>query len=103
MGLRRHFMRHHLAPLASPAAVFILAIGGIAAARDSRVADVAEQRDRMAVVALIKRGADVNAAQPDGATALHWAGHWNDVAMAADLLHAGAGPNSANDYGVTPL
>ena len=55
------------------------------------------RRDRAAVVALIKRGADVNAAQPDGATALHWAAHWNEVALADDLLRAGAKPNGANE------
>ena len=30
--------------------------------------------------ALLKQRVDVNAAQPDGATALHWAAHWDDVA-----------------------
>jgi uncharacterized protein len=69
----------------------------------TRVADAAEARDLTAVVALVKQRVDVNAAQPDGATALHWAAHWNDLAMTRALLAAGANPNMANDYGVTPL
>ncbi len=41
--------------------------------------------------------------QPDGATALHWAAHWDDLDTAALLLRAGADVNAANDFGVTPL
>ena len=52
---------------------------------------------------LVKKGADVNRPQADGATALHWAAHHNDVELAKRLLAAGAKPNATNDYGVTPL
>jgi ankyrin repeat protein len=45
----------------------------------------------------------VNAAQPDGATALAWAAHSNDLETAELLIRAGANVNAANDYGVTPL
>ena len=47
--------------------------------------------------------ADVNGSQPDGATALAWAAHWDDVVLADLLLAAGANPNAANALGVTPL
>src|SRR5262245_43952389 len=70
---------------------------------DARVANAAEARNTTAVLALVKQRAEVNAAQPDGATALHWAAHWNDLEMTRALLGAGANPNAANDYGVTPL
>src|SRR5256885_241012 len=69
---------------------------------DARLAAAAEQRDTAAAMALVKKGVDVNAPQPDGATALHWAAHWNDLALAKALTAAGADPNAANDYGVTP-
>ena len=77
--------------------------GTVAYAADSRLVDAAEKRDAAAVSALLKQGVDVNATQADGATALHWAAHWNDLAGAKTLLAAHAGVNAANDYGVTPL
>lgn len=76
---------------------------GAAAAPDTRVVDAAEKKDAQAVTALVKQGADVNVAQGDGGTALHWAAHWDDVAMAKRLIAAGAHVDAANDYGVTPL
>ncbi|MGE0392480.1 MAG: ankyrin repeat domain-containing protein [Vicinamibacterales bacterium] len=82
----------------------VIAAGSAAAANTAAtVADVAERGNAAAVLALLKQGADVNRQQPDGATALHWAAHYNDVALAKRLLAAGAKPNVANDYGVTPL
>lgn len=84
-----------------------LATGALAADRavnsDARVADAAKARDAKAVAALIKQKADVNAPQADGATALHWAAHWNDLGMADLLIAAGAQVSSTNDYGVMPL
>jgi len=71
--------------------------------RDARLADAAERRDAAAIQALVKQKTDVNAAQPDGATALHWLAHWDDLASAELLLKNGANVNAANDAGVTPL
>jgi ankyrin repeat protein len=44
-----------------------------AAAPEAPVADAAMRGDVEAVRALVKQGADVNASQGDGMTALHWA------------------------------
>ncbi len=46
---------------------------------------------------------DVNAAGPDGATALHWAAHKDDARLVALLLEAGADAAAANRYGVRPI
>lgn len=83
----------------------VLAAAAAAAATGSSatMADLAERGNASAVLALLKKGTDVNRPQADGATALHWAAHHNDVALAKRLLAAGAKPNIANDYGVTPL
>ena len=54
------------------------------------VADAAKARDSVAVKALLKQGADVNGAQGDGMTALHWAAVNGDAALAQMLLSAGA-------------
>lgn len=55
------------------------------------------------VRSLLRQKVDVNAPQGDGATALHWAVHLNDLATADLLLKAGAKVNAADDTGVTPL
>ena len=52
---------------------------------------------------LLRPGVDVNAPQGDGATALHWAAHRNDVATADLLLRAGANVNAANQLGATAI
>jgi uncharacterized protein len=67
------------------------------------VADAAERRDLETLQALLKQGADPNAAQPDGATALHWAVHWDDQQAVDILVRAGAKPDAVNDLGVFPL
>src|SRR5204862_227535 len=43
------------------------------------------------------------AAEADGASALAWAAHRDNVTVANLLIRAGADANKANDYGVTPL
>lgn len=87
------------------AAVAASVLAGLGAGANSLapVADLAEQGNSAAVLALVKKGADVNRPQADGATALHWAAHHNDVALAKRLLAAGGKSNASNDYGVTPL
>lgn len=74
-----------------------------AVVRDLRLIEAVRAQDRPRAAALVKQGADVNAAQPDGATALHWAVHWEDVDLADLLITAKANVNAANDLGVTPL
>ncbi len=89
--------------------VFVLALLAVAAVRyapaargaarapsnDFRVLDAVKRRDARALTALIRAKADVNAAQPDGATALAWAVHLGERSMAETLLGAGAKVNSS--------
>jgi uncharacterized protein len=53
--------------------------------------------------ALVAKGADVNAPEPDGTTALHWAVQKGDVDLVSRLLRAGAKVNVTNQFGVTPM
>ena len=58
--------------IAAGLAVLLLASGWARAQAAASLADAAEKKDRARVAALLKQGADVNAAQADGMTALHW-------------------------------
>jgi ankyrin repeat protein len=72
--------------------------------RDVRLALLAQQGDRDGVQLLVKQHADVNVAQGDGMTALHWAAYNNDLEMAKILLAAGASVKAATRIeGLTPL
>jgi ankyrin repeat protein len=84
-------------------AVAVLVLTTTAAAADLRVIDAAKRQDRAAVRTLLQQHVDVNVAQPDGATALHWSVHWEDVEMTDLLIKAGAKVDAVNDLGVTPL
>ncbi len=69
----------------------------------SDVADAAMRGDTVQLNKLIAAKADVNAAQPDGSTALHWAAYHGDVKATAALLNAHANPGAAMENGMTPL
>src|SRR3954464_7473662 len=73
------------------------------AAGRADVADAMMHGDQAAVRRLVQQKADVNAAQIDGATALHWAVYRDDVAAARLLLNAGASVDVQNREGITPL
>jgi ankyrin repeat protein len=75
----------------------------LGAASDLRVLDAVKAKDAQVLQRLLKSGADVNATQPDGATALHWAAHLDDQDAADRLIKAGARAAVADDHGVTPL
>src|SRR5580704_17508265 len=70
---------------------------------DLRLVDAIKRRDHKGFAALMSAKADVNAAQPDGATALAWAAYLDDREAALSLLAAGAKVNTADEYGETPL
>jgi len=84
-------------------AAAVLLWGALAAATTSPVADAAMAGDERAVMTLLARGADVNAPQADGATALHWAVYRDNLPMIDRLIAAGARVNAANRHGATPL
>ena len=73
------------------------------AAAGSDVADAVQNGDTAAVRRLVTAKADVNAPQPDGATALHWAVYRDDLPTVDLLLKAGANAKAANNFGATPL
>jgi ankyrin repeat protein len=74
-----------------------------AAAVDNPLINAARNTDREAIRRLVQEKTDVNAAEPDGTTALHWASYRDDGESADLLIKAGANVNAANDLGATPL
>ena len=89
--------------LVAPAAALPLAAAAPSSDGDLRLVEAAERRDWEAVRALIAEGTSPDVAHSDGATALHWAVHWNDLPTVGVLLDAGAAIDARNDLGVPPL
>src|SRR5262245_24130723 len=83
----------------------VLLLTGIARATrcDTLLANAAEKRDWAAVRALLDQGADINLAQVDGMTALHWATFHDELDIAKSLVARGANVRAPNRYEVTPL
>ncbi len=75
----------------------------VAQDRDLRLVDAVKEGQQETLRLLLKEGVDVNIAQVDGTTALHWAAHRDDLASTQLLIGEGAKVNAANEYGVTAL
>lgn len=86
------------------AALLVLLVATAATPPDSPVADAAMRGELDEVRELLRSGADVNAPQSDGLTALHWAADNGDAALAGVLIYAGANlaPLTRNDA-YTPM
>src|SRR5262249_27158247 len=83
--------------------LLLLAAHAFADRTASPLADAAEKQDHKRIQLLLEQHADVNAAQIDGMTALHWAAYNDDLSTAKLLMAAHANLNAANRYGVKPL
>jgi ankyrin repeat protein len=84
--------------------VAILTSTAVVAGSDTpRLIDAVRSGNRQAVRALLRTKVDVNAAEPDGTTALHYAVRADDLETTKLLLKAGANARAANRYGSSPL
>ena len=87
------------------ASLFYSLIGGISltAAADHPLMAAVKMGDASAAQRLLAEGEDPDIPQGDGATALLWASHRDDLVMASLLMDAGADPNTPDAHGVTAL
>src|ERR1700716_725110 len=85
------------------AGVFWLAAAGRPAAADDALAGLIQAGHRDAALKMIAAGADVNAAQGDGTTPLHWAVYKIDADLVRALLARGAKSDVMNNYGSPPF
>jgi uncharacterized protein len=81
----------------------VFAATAVAADVDRRLVDAVRQGRADVARDLVRQRVDVNTAQPDGTTPLHWAVEHGDRDLVSLLLGAGAKANAASAFGVTPL
>jgi uncharacterized protein len=74
-----------------------------AAGNSQRLIDAVKNQDAGAVRSLLALHADINGAEADGSTALHWAADRNNLEIVDLLIAAGAKVNAATRYNITPL
>jgi ankyrin repeat protein len=85
------------------AGVAVALIAVVAQAAPGTVVEAVKASDGATALELIKGKADVNVAESDGTTALHYAVYHDDAVLVDALLKAGAKAQVANRYGSTPL
>jgi ankyrin repeat protein len=74
-----------------------------AVTRDTRLIDAVKAGNNTAAATLLQKKIDVNIAEADGTTALHYAVRNDDATLVDRLLRAGADARKATRYGVTPM
>jgi len=80
-----------------------VALGFVPCALASDLLQSIRSGDQASAVELVKGGADVNIAESNGTSALHWAVHNGDLDLVKQLIKAGANVNAMNSYGATPM
>ena len=84
--------------------LLMFALAGAAQAADKpTIADAAEQRNRALIRELLATGADVNAAQVDGMTALHWAVYNEDAETEECFVDDDGPPGVARAQTIDPI
>jgi len=88
------------------AAAFITVLGATTNAQntnDQSFLELASKGEVAAALQILGSVTDVNQAQADGTTALHWAVYYHDVDLVKALLSRAANTNARNEFGATPL
>ena len=80
-----------------------LSIPVVCAGESALIEAIKNNQDQAGIVQMIDQSDDINLADMDGATPLHWAVQRDNTDIVIKLLQSGADPDLANPYGVTPL
>ena len=75
----------------------------LAQAPPGELARAIQAGNRRAALEMIRAGADVNEAQPDGTRPIHWAVYRVDYELIDELISRGAEADVTNELGSTPL
>ena len=97
------YLEERRAPLYALMLVLVVCAGAVPVGAQVSIVDAIKAGDTARVRALIDKRVDVNAAQQDGTTPLHWAVDRDRPDMVQMLIRAGANVKAANRYGATPL
>ncbi len=86
-----------------PLFLILAAASTFASAADVDLAGLIQGGDRDAALAAVRAGTNVNVAQGDGTTPLHWSVYKVDPELTRELLKHGAKADAKNTLGATPL
>lgn len=84
-------------------ASFSLALSYAPLASASELLESIQLNNQEIALELIKGGAEVNIAEANGTTALHWAVHNGNLALVKKLIKEGVEVNVINSYGASPV
>src|SRR5579862_8183457 len=76
---------------------------GVAQTQQGLLANLIQVGNRKAALEMIRAGADVNEAQPDGTRPIHWAVYRVDYDLLDALIAKKAKVDVRNEFGSTPL
>ena len=85
------------------AAILCVAAAPLCHAQKASLASLIQKGNRKVALEMIRAGADVNEAQPDGTRPIHWAVYRVDYDLVDALIARKAKVDVANDFGSTPL
>src|SRR5258708_17671744 len=75
----------------------------MAQAQQGKLAGLIQAGNKKAALDMIRAGADVNEAQPDGTRPIHWAIYQVDYELLDALIAKKAKVNVINEFGSTPI
>ena len=84
-------------------AIAVFAASSIAAAAENPLLEAAERGNRAAALQLLAKGADPNAAGPDGTTAIMLAASNDDLDLVRALIKARANVTLKNEFGTSAI